>query len=720
MVGSRSGERSARVALGTDPLTRALHIFVFWGFGVAQPLLELLGRNAQFFVARDSGPAEVVGLALALCILFPALIVLGEWALGRISRAVGRAFHRALITLLAAASISPLLKALDTLPEAFVAASALAFGVATVWACERFAAIRTYLAILAPAPLVFAAAFLFFSPAGELIRSPSQTMPLSAVDVDLPIVLVIFDELSLPTLMDGSHRIDALRYPNFATLAGASHWFRNATTPAAGTAAAVPAILTGKYPQTYHQAPLPTAGHYPKNLFTLLGGSYRMNVIEPVTELCPDEICAATPELPPATRAWHLAGDVTAVYLHRVLPIDLASRLPPVDDQWGGFGLFEAPSKGEADDAGQGDDPRPATSRKVRDVSAFRAALSAHSEARDAGHLHFLHSGLPHVPWRFLPSGKSYGTTGDRLLGRSGISHEHWGADPWPVLQGFQRYLLQLGFVDRLLGDLLQTLEEAGLYDRALVIVTADHGVSFRPGSPRRRVDAQTFADIMSVPLFIKLPHQREGVLSDRNVELIDILPTIVEILGLQAPWRMDGISVFDDVAPVRPAKLLFQSGGSLSFDAAEMDAKYQTVERMMEVFAPSSDPFALYRIGPFPDLLGRRLTTLEVETEPRAKVLLKSSKNFHHVDLATGFVPARVIGSIPSKDLEQRPVKLAVAIGGTVWATTYVRKSKAKRSRFSAIVPEEAFSNGRNRVEVFIVEGTSRPRLFPTLSPGA
>ena len=85
------------------------------------------------------------------------------------------------------------------------------------------------------------------------------------------------------------------------------------------------------------------------------------------------------------------------------------------------------------------------------------------------------------------------------------------------MLQGYQRHLLQLEYVDRLLGRFLRTLERGRLYDRALVMVVADHGASFRVGQGRRPLTGDNLADIVSVPMFVKYPHQRRGT-SDRFV----------------------------------------------------------------------------------------------------------------------------------------------------------------------------------------------------------
>ena len=60
-------------------------------------------------------------------------------------------------------------------------------------------------------------------------------------------------------------------------------------------------------------------------------------------------------------------------------------------------------------------------------------------------------------------------TTGERLDGW--YPAEYWDDEPWLVLQGYQRYLLQVGFVDTLVGRVLRTLDEAGIYDRSLIVV---------------------------------------------------------------------------------------------------------------------------------------------------------------------------------------------------------------------------------------------------------
>ena len=63
------------------------------------------------------------------------------------------------------------------------------------------------------------------------------------------IVMVVFDELPLTSLIGTGGRIDAGRYPSFARLASTSTWYRGATAVHDSTALALPAMLDGRYPK---------------------------------------------------------------------------------------------------------------------------------------------------------------------------------------------------------------------------------------------------------------------------------------------------------------------------------------------------------------------------------------------------------------------------------------------------------------------------------------
>ena len=105
---------------------------------------------------------------------------------------------------------------------------------------------------------------------------------------------------------------------------------------------------------------------------------------------------------------------------------------------------------------------------------------------------------------------------------------------------------MQVGFVDRKIGKLIAHLKAEGLYDRSLIIITADHGVSHLRSDFRRPISPTDYTEIMCLPLFVKVPHQRQGAVIDRNVDSVDILPTIAGVLGIDLPWPVDGQSALD------------------------------------------------------------------------------------------------------------------------------------------------------------------------------
>jgi len=123
------------------------------------------------------------------------------------------------------------------------------------------------------------------------------------------VVLVVFDELPLVSLLDENRQIDPIRYPFFASLARDSHWFRNATSISYSSLVSIAAILTGSYPEP-EDPKLPLLVDHRWNLFTLLAGSHELRVFENGTQLSP------TTESPKslARRLSSLFWDLSLVY----------------------------------------------------------------------------------------------------------------------------------------------------------------------------------------------------------------------------------------------------------------------------------------------------------------------------------------------------------------------------------------------------------------------
>ena len=534
-----AGARRPRESRARDGLgRRALELAVLCAFAFAQPLFDLLGRNPEFFAVRGSPSGDIVLFAVGL-VLLPPLVLTGVEALAGLAGPRARdAVHAVLVALLGALIAIQVVKRIGALPAGLDLALAVAAGLALAWALvvRRARVARTFVTVLSPAPLLFLALFLLGSRVTQLVLPEDAEVATASARPGAPVVMVVFDEFPLTSLLGRDGRIDRVRYPSFATLAARSTWYSHATTVFDSTTHAVPAILDGRRPR---KGSLPTLAHHPHNLFTLLGRSYRLNVSEEATHLCPRSLCPNAVQPGLGRRLRSLAS--TPGWSTPTSSCRRRSRTACPRSRRAGA-TSTAATRGDAVLKLLGGGGRPAR------FDAWVRSIRPSSPPA----LNFKHVLLPHVPWQYLPDGHGYGRGGGRPPGLTGPQAAN---DPFLVRQRYQRHLLQAGFTDRLLGRLIARLRETGLWDRALVVVTADHGVSFRVGqADRRAVTPENVEDIAPVPLFVKAPGQRTGRVSTRPVETIDILPTIADELGVHLPWRVDGRSAEGPAPAGRPA----------------------------------------------------------------------------------------------------------------------------------------------------------------------
>jgi len=674
-------------------LWNGIHLAVLWAFALVQPLLDILGRNATFFVVRDSTAREIVLFALALSLLPPLVLTLVELVAGLIELRLLRALHLLFVgALIGAIALTVLTKA-GTPSGSGALAIAVVAAVAGALAYDRMQAARSFLSLLAPVPLVFLALFLFHSPASKLVRAGqpearAATVTAVAARNRTPVVLILFDELSTVSLMDRAERIDARRYPGFASLARDATWYRNNTTTYWLTEGAVPSILTGRLPDA---TKTPVLADYPDNLFTLLGRTRQVHAFESVTRLCPASLCHTTraTQAAESRRSGALASDAGIVYLHLLLPDPYVKHIAPIDSSWGDFGGKEQPER-ELLSAGSADIP--ACGRSICDFTDTLA-----SGGKPA--LYFLDSSLPHIPYVYLPSGRRYALDSPFL---GGLDNGIW-LDSWGTEQSHQRYLLQTGYTDLALGHILDRLRELGLYDRALVIVSADHGVNFNVGGQRRLPSSTTLDNIAFVPLLIKLPGQKRGRVDDAYVRSIDILPTIADVVAVKPRWHVDGRSLRGRRLPGEgPVTVFVQGGRTVTSSLSQLKVqRARTLARQVAEFG--AGPISrVYRIGPNQTLLGRDVATIPVRHGSALRVELDDSSTLNNnVDLDSGFVPNYVEGALSSKT--GPPLELAVAVNGRIAAVTRSFDQHGQR-RFTAFFPETALRQGPNTVGFYAV----------------
>jgi sulfatase-like protein len=674
-----------------------LHLGALSALAVAQPLFDLISKNPDFLVARALIGWQVVALGLVL-VLVPPLLALGIEALvGLVSRPLRAGVHLLFVVLFVALFAIQALK--DIAPSAssgvlILVAAALAVAAAAAYA--RASGLRSFVTVLSPAPAVFLAVFLFFSPVSDLTFA-SGSAETADVSSHVPVVMVVFDEVSTIAFEDSHERIDPVLYPNLAALAEDATWFRYATAPTDMTGTATPTILTGSIAERYHP---PILSSYPHNLFTLLGRRYRMKVSQEATDLCPRDLCEDASGESAAARDRALASDLGLVYLHVIAPEGIERDLPSVSDTVGNFGADTGSTKTEGSPGHTGREEVLHELGGGRPARFENFVRSIDRTARPT--LYYKHSLLPHVPFQYFPDGHRYRTQPHDVI--PGLIDEPSWRNEYLLQEAYQRHLLQAGFADRLLGTLVRRLREKNLYDRALIVVTADNGESFlHRGANRHLATPATVEDIADTPLFIKRPFEHSGRVSNRHVRTEDILPTIADVLGIRMPWRVDGESVFDRSAQIpSDIDVYMRSGRKLTLSLRAFRRRIRaSLDRKISLFGEHGEEPGLFGIGPHKDLIGRAVNSL-----PRAPFSadIDDAAAYSAVKLRSDFLPAQLTGTIRDPG-PSRTRDLAVALNGRIVAVGQsFRLAGSDAENFSIMLPESAFREGPNSVELLSV----------------
>jgi hypothetical protein len=694
-----------------------LELFVLTGFVVAQPLLDITGKAPDFFIFRRADRLDMLVL-IGIVTILPALALwVVELLVGLAGAAARQTAHVVILTWLLAIFAQEVGKKLLPVRGRLLLLGAAAAALAVGFVYVKQGWLRLWLRYLAPAPLVFALLFATTSPSAKLLL-PATTgdgtgaLVASAVERP-PIVMVFFDEFPLESLLDSSGRVDGKVYPNFAKVASQSTWYRNATGVSGYTPWAMPAMLTGQYPK---KAKAPITAEYPYNLFTLFGRSYNLEVKETITQLCPVERCGQSGS-PGGGGMRKILADTAGLWKDVASPYDVAADPASFADTQ----TSEAAGS-DRNGADKTTDVRPSFQfRKIGHTNEpgrwteFLSSIQA-SDAQPT--LYFLHVLMPHVPWHYLPSGTQYPY---RTFSGNGMRDDRdWG--PGIYDENHQRHLLQLAYTDKLIGQLVQRLKDQGLYDKALLLLTADHGEGFTVGDKARSLGDRNAHSLLWVPLFIKRPGQSVGKVDDRNWEQVDLLPTLADMVGIRVPWKTDGFSETGAPARRRTQKYWFGIPGHQQVqDGPPMFASTLGGVTDTLVRAHQEGERGLYRYGATADWIYRSPRqvgqVVAGGTAPRAEITHWDDA-FGTIAPSSGQVPAFVYGQMKSG--EPPPgAKLAVVINGRIGGVNsfFYDAPGGKADKFAAIVPDFLYraGPGKPQVQLYLVQQAGgRPQFHP------
>ncbi|HEV7763212.1 MAG TPA: sulfatase-like hydrolase/transferase [Acidimicrobiales bacterium] len=761
------------------------------GLAITQPVLDLFGRNPEFFIAGRYGARQIETFALVVA-LGPALVAVALATLARLAHPrLGVVVHAVLLALLAFLFGLVLLNSLGV-DEPWMALPGAALIAGLVVGLERTRPpMRTLLSYLALGNLAFVTLFLFASPTAELVaadgaagadEAEAEAGVTDAPRLDGPVVFVILDEFPVTTIMRADGTVNADRYPNLARLAATSTWFRNASSLSSLTSESVPSMLTG---QRFETGQLPSYIDHPRSYLTLFGDRYPINLYESVTDMCPPWACT------PAERGsvGTAAHDAAVVYGHQVLPGDLADDLdlPGIDHSWGSFGDdLDSPDpdsssssdsgsdadstsgpgpgsgsvadsdptagSGSGDDAhsaagsgsdagtasgpgsgsGAGADPTaglgsgdgegtssttdpPAAADGIVGENGYgrweslpddeRRALGqftvlersvARIDARPS--VNFVHVALPHYPWSLTPWGAQLTQAPAKLNDMDGPEAREMNAQ-----LRYQLHSLQVGAVDEAVGEMIDHLESVGAWDDALVVVTSDHGTSLLLPDLGRQPTKRNSEERLRMPLFVKAPGQTTGEVRDDVARTIDILPSIVDLLGARTDWPFDGHSLFDGSEPDRPPEVNPSLRPALDI-AARHAANYG---------GDDWDGLAALGIARDQDLVGRPVTGLTVGEPSDLTWSAADEDLLDALPTHDGRVPYLVTGTVTTPD-DASPPQILLAVNGIVAGVAATPLDSRDGWQVQGMVAPY-FRTGANTLDAYEVEPTP---LGPVLHP--
>ncbi|HKY65159.1 MAG TPA: sulfatase-like hydrolase/transferase [Acidimicrobiales bacterium] len=652
-------------------------------FAFGRAVLDTFGRSPDTFVARGADARTVV--LFGLVVAFGPFLALG--LLGLAGRPLGptvrHRLHLALVAVVGGLAAWQIGQGITGYPPESqkLMIAGLVGGLALAYLRASVGTTASFLRFVGVASVVFLVQFLLMSPASGLITGgPTLDDDVArAVAADLgddppDVVLIVFDALPTASLLDGTGRVDAEQFPNFARLAGTSTWYRNSTTVAGFTVQAVPAILTGRFPSESSDA---AAAMTDENLFTLLGGSYETHVQEQITRLCPVETC------PDASGG------------------GLGLLLGDAVDTW--VGASGGDDQDEFDLPGALGDDRLAT---AGEWEADQHPTGSRPQ------LLFHHVILPHAPWVLTPDGDLYEGVDSVPVGAAfGMTWEDFGI---PV--GLQRHTLQLQGADRLLGQTLDRLEADRRFDDSLIVVTADHGNAFVPGQPQRALDEGNMEQVLWAPLFVKAPGQTEAAVDDANVMSVDVLPTIAHMLGVDVPWDVDGIPV-DDPAARRDDDVKYVQDHEDNVLHAppgesriELDDTAPRFEDMLGMdLVEGEGPDGVWKRTRYGDLFGQDVAHLHTGDRHQEDITVE------RLDDVEGSTTDRPLAEVVGESGLPVGTVVAYALNGTIGAVTAVEPGIHQEGLAHGLLPPRLFRDGDNELTAYVVDGpVGSPALHP------
>jgi len=215
------------------------------------------------------------------------------------------------------------------------------------------------------------------------------------------------------------------------------------------------------------------------------------------------------------------------------------------------------------------------------DLCTARTIAKWMNEPSDKPFFAMMFTAMTHYPYRVTEGADS------RRIAPSAGGGElvHYADD-----EKFNEYLNALRIGDMALGQVLASLKASGKLDSTLVVILGDHGEAF--GEHGNYVHASAlYEENVHIPLMMINRYLFHGEVDDTVGGVIDIAPTIFDVLGLPLPGQWQGRSLFSTDKPNRT--FFFAPWRGVQFGYREDDRKviFNATTGKIEVYDLKADP---------------------------------------------------------------------------------------------------------------------------------
>ncbi len=270
-------------------------------------------------------------------------------------------------------------------------------------------------------------------------------------------------------------------------------------------------------------------------------------------------------------------------------------------------------------------------------VSQFRSGVKVAATAKVPS-LIFRHVVLPHRPWLLADDLRISNEIGSDP--RSGHNFDR-------RRDSYQGMLRQFVATDKLITEMLRTLRKSPNWNKTMLIVTADHGITFVPGqSVRDKVNpnnTDTLEDLYRVPLFIKYPNQSTPAVNDCPVSSIDVLPTILKAANIPHKAKFDGVDISESCTQRSSRTVAWPyASAKITTGTEALLARVQYYDKWIPSDGDVTD---IFRVGKSAQLLG---TTIPKTSAVRTDIAWSFFKGVSFSKIGRDeltYVPTKVTG---------------------------------------------------------------------------